>query len=156
MSQVKDARAGKKETVVEEGTTFRGSINSDCHIVVNGTLEGELSGPALHVSSTGRVSGTVKVREMLSEGVLEGEFEADIVCLSGKIKDKTVIRARSLDVKVTSSSGGIEMVFGECQLEVGEVTPKQTALAEARSAALRGNDAKKDTGDDNEKPLVAN
>jgi cytoskeletal protein CcmA (bactofilin family) len=165
MSQVKDARSGsgKKETLVEEGTTFRGSIDSDCHIVVNGCLEGEISGPALHVSSTGRVSGTVKVREILSEGILEGEFEADVVCLSGKVKDKTVIRARSLDVKIAASQGGMELVFGECQLDIGDVPSKQTALSEARSLSPRGTpasvptagtaDGKKDSLDDD---LVAN
>lgn len=126
--------AGKKETLIEEGTTLKGAIDSDCSIVVKGGLEGEISGPALHVSSTGFVSGTVSVGEIHSEGELSGEFEADTVQLSGRVKDKTVIRARSLDVKLAPDKGKMELVFGECELDVGEVAAKEEAVSAASAA----------------------
>jgi hypothetical protein len=126
----------QKQTLVEEGTQFKGSIDSDCRVVVNGRLVGEVTGPALHVSSTGEVSGKVRVRELHSEGVLEGEFEAETACLSGVVKDKTVIRAASLDVRLKPTQGALELVFGECEIDVGDVPSKEEALAAATSAAV--------------------
>src|SRR5688572_25798029 len=87
-----------KQTTVEEGTRFKGAFASDCPIVVRGRIEGEISGPSLTVSATGSVSGTVKVKELRSEGELSGEYDAEVVRLSGTVKDNTVIRARSLEV----------------------------------------------------------
>jgi cytoskeletal protein CcmA (bactofilin family) len=128
--------AARKETTIEEGTTFRGAISSDCGIVVKGGLEGEVTGPSLHVSSTGFVAGTVKVGELHSEGELSGEFDAEIVRLSGRVKDKTVIRARSIDVKLKPAVGKMEVVFGECAVEVGDVPNKEDAIRSAKEPSV--------------------
>ena len=61
-----------------------------------------MTAPALSVAIGGAVHGKVKVGEIRSQGELAGEFDADIVVLSGTIKDNTVIRAKSLEVKPTS------------------------------------------------------
>ena len=82
-----------KQTVVEDGTHFRGSLTSTCPIVVNGRVEGDVDAPGLFVSATGSVKGKVKVGEVQSEGELEGEFDAETVRLAGRVKDKTVLRA---------------------------------------------------------------
>ena len=110
--------AARKKTLVEEGTHFKGSLSSDCPVEVKGRVEGDLTAPALSVSPSGAVHGRVKVGEMRSDGELAGEFEADVVVLSGTVKDNTVIRAKSLEVKLTSANGKLEVVFGECELEV--------------------------------------
>jgi cytoskeletal protein CcmA (bactofilin family) len=123
---------GRKETTIEEGTTFRGAISSDCSIVVKGGLEGQIEGPSLHVAATGFVAGTVKVGELNSEGELSGEFDADIVRLSGRVKDKTVIRAHSIDVKLKPATGKMEVVFGECAVEVGDVPSREDAIRAAK------------------------
>ena len=109
----------RKKTLVEEGTQFKGSLSSDCPIEVKGRVEGDLTAPALFVSASGAVHGHVKVGEMRSEGELAGEFDADVVQLSGKVKDNTVIRAKSLEVKLAPPSGKMQVIFGECELEVG-------------------------------------
>ncbi|MNC99653.1 hypothetical protein D3C83_180110 [compost metagenome] len=54
-----------------------------------------------------------------SEGELSGEFEAESVRLSGSIKDNTIIRAKTLEVSLVSE-GGMQVVFGECELNVGD------------------------------------
>lgn len=123
-----------KQTLIEEGTDFKGSFSSDCPIIVKGKISGDISGPSLTVSSTGAVAGSVKVKEMRSEGEISGEYEADIVQLSGKIKDKTVIRAKSLEVKLASETGRVEVVFGECELAVGDMPSKEEAVEAAVSA----------------------
>jgi cytoskeletal protein CcmA (bactofilin family) len=113
-----------RKTLVEEGTQFKGSLSSDCPIEVKGRIEGDLAAPALQVSASGAVHGKVKVGEIKSQGELAGEFDADVVQLSGTIKDNTVIRAKSLEVKLAAPPNGkMQVIFGECQLEVGSEQP---------------------------------
>jgi hypothetical protein len=69
------------------------------------------------------VHGKVKVGEIRSQGELAGEFDADVVQLSGTIKDNTVIRAKSLEVKLASANSKMQVIFGECELEVGGEQP---------------------------------
>jgi cytoskeletal protein CcmA (bactofilin family) len=112
-----------RKTLVEEGTQFKGSLSSDCPIEVKGRVEGDLTAPALTVSPSGAVHGKVKVGEMKSQGELAGEFDADVVQLSGSVKDNTVIRAKSLEVKLSPANGKMQVIFGECELEVGSDQP---------------------------------
>ena len=49
-----------KRTLVEEGTTFKGSLTSSCPVLVKGAIEGDLTTPSLTVASSGSVSGKVK------------------------------------------------------------------------------------------------
>jgi cytoskeletal protein CcmA (bactofilin family) len=121
-----------RKTTVEEGTQFKGSLSSSCPIEVKGRIEGDVTAPALAVSVTGAVHGRVKVGEIRSNGELAGEFDADVVQLSGTVKDNTVIRAKSLEVKLSPADGKMQVIFGECSLEVG-ADPAQTEPA-ARAA----------------------
>jgi cytoskeletal protein CcmA (bactofilin family) len=112
-------KTGGKQTVVEEGTHFKGSMTSTCPVLVNGRVEGDIETPALSVSGTGSVKGKAKVGEVHSQGEIEGEFDADTVRLAGRIRDNTVIRAKSLEVKLTSDNK-MQVIFGECELAVGD------------------------------------
>jgi cytoskeletal protein CcmA (bactofilin family) len=119
-----DNNGAGKHTLVEEGTQFKGTLSSSCSIVVRGKIEGDLQAPALQVSPTGAVHGSVKVGTMQSQGELAGEFDADIVELSGVVKDNTVIRAKSLSVKL-ESEGKMQVMFGECALDIGDAPNKE-------------------------------
>jgi cytoskeletal protein CcmA (bactofilin family) len=125
----------QRTTLIEEGTSFQGSFASQCPIVVKGRIEGDISGPSLTVSSTGSVAGTVKVGIIESEGELSGEFEADVIRLSGRVRDNTVIRARSLEVKLSPEKGMMQVIFGECALDVGDMPDKDEALRAAAAAS---------------------
>jgi cytoskeletal protein CcmA (bactofilin family) len=132
MSDLKNPIGGsatEKRTLVEEGTTFKGSLTSTCPIFVKGGVEGDIQAPSLTVATSGTVSGKVKAGELKSEGSLAGEFDVDKVQLSGTVKDNTVIRAKSLEVKLTVASAKMQVVFGECDLEIGE-QPTQAKAAE--------------------------
>ena len=122
-----------RKTLVEEGTQFKGSLSSDCPIEVKGRVEGDLTAPALAVSTSGAVHGKVKVGEMRSQGELAGEFDADVVQLSGTVKDNTVIRAKSLEVKLQPAEGKMQVIFGECELEVG-TEPKEVVKEPPKDA----------------------
>jgi cytoskeletal protein CcmA (bactofilin family) len=122
-----------KKTLIEEGTEFKGTLTSSCAIVVMGRVEGEMTGPSVEVTESGVLCGKAKVTELRSRGELSGEFDAEIVELSGRVRDKTVIRAKSLEVSLQRAEGGIEMVFGDCELAVGEAPDKARAVREATS-----------------------
>jgi cytoskeletal protein CcmA (bactofilin family) len=122
---------GIKQTLVEEGTTFVGKLTSKCPIVVMGNVEGEVTGPIIHVTRSGVVAGNVKVKELRSEGELAGSVEADVVHVAGKIRDRTVIRARTLEVSLTSNDKAMEVLFGECELAIGDEPNKAASIAAA-------------------------
>jgi cytoskeletal protein CcmA (bactofilin family) len=145
MSDSMNAGHGRK-TLVEEGTTFKGSLSSNCPIEVKGRIEGDVNAPALSVSASGAVHGKVKVGEIRSQGELAGEFDADVVQLSGTVKDATIIRAKSLEVKLNPAEGKMQVIFGECSLEVGADAaaaetvvraPVAAAIESTKSASVR-------------------
>src|SRR6185369_208472 len=123
-----------KHTLVEEGTEFKGTMSSSCPIVVMGKVEGDVAGPVIHVTPSGVVSGVVKVKQLRSDGELAGEVEADTVEISGRVRDRTVIRARSLEVSLSVQKGGMQVVFGECELAVGDEPNKDAAVAATPAA----------------------
>jgi cytoskeletal protein CcmA (bactofilin family) len=133
------AAASQKQTLVEEGTKFKGSLSSSCPIVVRGRIEGDVEAPSLTVSGSGAVHGKVKVGEMRSQGELAGEFDADIVQLSGTVKDNTVIRAKSLEVKLTPPTGKMQVIFGEVQLDIGDINASKGAADDAKNEGAKKN-----------------
>jgi cytoskeletal protein CcmA (bactofilin family) len=132
------AGATEKRTLVEEGTTFKGSLSSTCPILVKGTINGDLEAPSLTVAATGSVSGKVKAGELKSEGELSGEFDVDRVVLSGAVKDNTVIRAKSLEVKLSVTGSKMQVIFGEVQLDVGE-QPSREKIEPVKAAGEKEN-----------------
>jgi cytoskeletal protein CcmA (bactofilin family) len=131
-----------KKTLIEEGTEFKGTLTSSCPIVVMGRVEGDMKGPSVEVTETGVLSGKAKVTELRSRGELAGEFDADIVELSGRVRDKSIIRAQSLEVSLQRAEGRIEMVFGDCELAVGEAPDKAKAVRDATAKPKDAKDAK--------------
>jgi cytoskeletal protein CcmA (bactofilin family) len=144
MSNTFRPSAPVKHTVIEEGSEFKGSLTSSCPIDVRGKIEGEVATPALTVSKTGSVHGRAKVVSVRSEGELSGEFDAETIELAGSVRDNTVIRTRSLEVKLASERGKLQVIFGECELSVGDEPtehdrvdpPVQTVEAPQAEASL--------------------
>jgi len=122
-----------KRTLIEEGTELKGTLTSTCPIVVMGRVEGEMTGPSVEVTESGILCGKAKVTSLTSRGELAGEFDAETVELSGKVRAKTLIRAQSLEVSLKRDGGRIEMVFGDCELAVGDAPDKAKAIARAMS-----------------------
>jgi cytoskeletal protein CcmA (bactofilin family) len=125
-----------KLTVVEEGTDFKGTLTSSCPVDVRGRVEGEINTPSLTVSASGAVHGRAKVGSVRSQGEISGEFEADSIELAGVVRDNTVIRARSLDVKLATSRGKLQIIFGECELAVGDEPTEADHLVQPAQAEV--------------------
>ena len=120
----------QRATLVEEGTEFKGELISNCPLVIRGKVEGSIKAPAITIARSGALIGTAKIGQLLSEGELSGEFEADAVRLAGKIGSNTTIRARSLAANhAAREKGGLQVTFGECTLEVGEEPVEPFAAA---------------------------
>src|SRR5688572_17680641 len=134
MSSSSSMNPTSRRTVVEEGTQFTGNLTSTCPFDVRGRVEGDVHAPSLTVSARGAVHGHAKVGSVHSEGELSGEFEADTVELSGTVKDKTVIRARSLEVRLSSAKGH-QVTFGDCELSVGAEPTEYDVVEEPAAAA---------------------
>ena len=141
-----------RETLIEEGTELKGTLTSNCPIVVMGRVEGELTGPSVEVTETGVLRGKAKVTELRSRGELAGEFDAEVVELSGRVRDKTVIRAKSLEVSLRRDEGRIEMVFGDCELAVGDAPDKAKAIARRRRTATARRAARPTTRSSPKRP----
>jgi cytoskeletal protein CcmA (bactofilin family) len=132
MSDSSNGRSGRR-TVVDEGTELKGSVKSTCPIVVVGKVEGDISGPSVEISEKGVVSGTVQAVQFASHGEVFGLIEAESVELSGKIRDGTVIKARSLDIKVSRQGPRDPIQFGDCELCIGDEPDKAGAIARANA-----------------------
>jgi cytoskeletal protein CcmA (bactofilin family) len=130
------APANTRRTLIEEGTEFRGALTSNCPVVVSGKIDGEVAAPSLTVSETGAVYGKVKVDEIRSDGEIAGEFDAESVTLSGRVSNETVIRARSLEVRLASDNGKLQVSFGDCMLEVGDEPKKTPRVPTGTTGAL--------------------
>ncbi len=126
------ARTTDKKTVIEEGSELRGGLTSTTTIMVRGKIDGEIKGPALEVMASGVVTGKIKVGELRAHGELGGDIEADTVELGGRIHDKTIITARSIEV---AAGAATPTVFGACELAIGDAPNKATAVTAAQAAA---------------------
>jgi len=120
MAKTDKSESQTKQTTVEEGTEFKGTLRSSCQVVVRGVVDGDLTAPSVMVSSSGTVVGNVKADCIRSEGVLAGRVDAEDVYLSGSVRSDTIIRAKTLEVKLQREDGKLEVTFGECILDVGD------------------------------------
>lgn len=120
MAKNDKADAAGKQTTVEEGTQFKGTLSSSCPVMVRGTIDGDLTAPSVIVSESGSVTGNVKAESIRSEGVIAGRVDANDVYLSGSVRSDTMIRARNLEVKLGRSDGKLQVTFDECILDVGD------------------------------------
>jgi cytoskeletal protein CcmA (bactofilin family) len=118
-----------KQTLVEEGTEFKGTLKSSCAVVVNGTIDGEVDAPEITITRSGAVLGAIKAKKVRSQGTLSGNVDAGDVFLSGSVRSNTVIKAKSLEVKLGSSEKGqLEVTFGDCNLEVGDAPKEEDSI----------------------------
>ncbi|MBN1609028.1 MAG: polymer-forming cytoskeletal protein [Polyangiaceae bacterium] len=128
----------EKRTVVEEGTYLKGNLESACPVVVHGRVQGDVQAPSLTVSATGVVEGTAKVGAIRCEGELAGEFDAERVELFGSVKDNTIIRATTIEMKLTGKRGKKQIIFGEAEVTDFEQPATDSA---SKSSALPDSEA---------------
>lgn len=100
-------------TVVEEGTRFRGVISSQHAVLVQGDVEGEVTGPHVTIGKGGSVNGKVATNALESAGSISGQFDVGVAQLTGTVAKTTVIRASTLDVNLTAERGKLQLTFAK-------------------------------------------
>src|SRR5215510_9250003 len=133
-----------KQTVVEDGTEFKGTLKSSCAVVINGTVDGDLDAPEISVTRSGSVAGSLKATKLRAQGTLSGKVDASDVFLSGVVRSNTSIKAKRLEVKLGSDQAQIEVTFGECALEVGEAVSEPAVVAPAKSEGVSAEPSAQD------------
>jgi cytoskeletal protein CcmA (bactofilin family) len=133
-----------KQTVLEEGTEFKGTLKSTCPVVVNGIIDGDVDAPELTITRSGSVAGSLRATKLRAQGTLSGKVEATDVYLSGVVRSNTSIKAKRLEVKLGSDQAQIEVTFGECALEVGDPIAEPIALTSPRSETARSETPRAD------------
>ncbi len=112
-----------KQTLVEAGTEFKGTLKSSCPVAVNGTIDGDIDAPTLNIANSGSILGNVKAKTLRSQGTLSGNVDAEEVFLSGAVRSKTFIKTRRLEMKLGSlEKGQLEVTFGNCDIEPSDVS----------------------------------
>lgn len=132
-----------RKTVIENGTNVDGTITSERPIILSGNVKGQVTAPSLDVMAGGAVNGKVKVNQFSCRGEVSGEVMAESVELSGRVCDQTVIRAKTLDVKLAQSEGGVEVSFGNCELQVGDLPARPSGKATTSSSDSSKSGAEK-------------
>jgi cytoskeletal protein CcmA (bactofilin family) len=135
-----------RQTVVEDGTEFKGTLKSTCPVVINGCVDGDLDAPEITVTRSGSVAGSLRATKLRAQGTLSGKVDASDVFLSGVVRSNTAIKAKRLEVKLGSDQAQIEVTFGECALEVGEALPEAALVAPAKSEAAPAVEASAQDG----------
>ncbi len=68
---------GKPETIIGPNTTFVGTVKTDGHVRIDGTIEGDIEILGnLIVGETGRVIATIKAQNVHISGAVKGEITA--------------------------------------------------------------------------------
>jgi len=135
------------ETTIAKGTQFEGTIQSDCGVTLGGKLNGEIAAPSLKVESGGTVDGRVEVTTLESEGEIRGQIIAEDVRLAGRVGNNTVILANTLEVKLDNSNEGLQVSFGDCELQVGEKADRNTSVLKEVSQEQEDRDSPVPVGD---------
>jgi len=121
-----------KQTLIEEGTEFSGTMKSTCRVVVHGAFDGELEAPELNVAVGGAVRGNVIAQRIRSEGTVSGALDADEVYLAGVVSSETRIRASRLEMRLSQEDGKLELAFGDdVQTTALSPNPVQSAATES-------------------------
>jgi cytoskeletal protein CcmA (bactofilin family) len=119
-----------KQTLLEAGTEFKGSLESSCPVIVNGTIDGKVDAPLVSIARTGAVFGVIKAKTLRSAGTLSGNVDAGDVFVSGAVRSHTVIKARRLEVNLGSSDRGqLEVTFGRCDIAESDIGESDTQFA---------------------------
>jgi cytoskeletal protein CcmA (bactofilin family) len=112
-----------KQTLVEAGTEFKGTLKSSCPVAVNGTIDGDIDAPTLNIASSGSILGNVKAKTLRSQGTLSGNVDAEEVFLSGAVRSKTFIKTRRLEMKLGSmEKSQLEVTFGNCDIDPSDAS----------------------------------
>lgn len=73
----------KELTKVSQGTSFTGDVVSECNLLIDGEINGNiLSRASVTIGPKGKVEGKIAASKIVISGFFKGELEGDTVELS--------------------------------------------------------------------------
>ena len=74
------AAAGGSTTIVTDGAAFKGELNLECDLFVDGEFEGKImSAKSVTIGKNGRVKGELKAEHLRVQGAMEGDVDVQSV-----------------------------------------------------------------------------
>jgi cytoskeletal protein CcmA (bactofilin family) len=96
--------SGRIETIVGEGTEFKGELSAGNAVRIDGCLEGDVRADCVIVGENGRISGNIRAREVIVGGKVEGNIEASVFA---ELKTKAVVRGEIRALRLVVSEGAV-------------------------------------------------
>lgn len=112
MDDKDDKKPQGPRTVVDDGTNLKGTINSSCPVLVQGTVEGAVEAPSVTVSATGSIAGKVTTEKLRSIGKIAGDYDVKDAQIAGAVEKNTHVKAETLHLKLNATDHRIQLTFG--------------------------------------------
>jgi cytoskeletal protein CcmA (bactofilin family) len=87
------------ESIIGHDLVIEGNINFRGSLLVEGEVTGNISGPKLTVGSSGKVIGDIVGKDLVVEGQLIGNFEAETISIRAQSVISGVLAYGSLDIE---------------------------------------------------------
>lgn len=108
-------------TTIANGSAIKGSIKSQCNVVIDGHMEGDVEAPLVRISASGTLIGNVSANSIESFGSISGEMHASKFVLNGRIEKDSKIIADSIEFSDAEADQSVGITLGECEIYVGEI-----------------------------------
>ncbi|WP_121022149.1 bactofilin family protein [Helicobacter vulpis] len=107
--------ANGSATIIAQGTKLKGEINTDCHLHIDGEVEGMIhSSNTVVIGKNGVVVGDIFAPRLIVSGKFNGNAQADVI---------EIMPLGFVDGKIVSS----ELIIERKGILVGESRPKDNA-----------------------------
>ncbi|WP_041302724.1 bactofilin family protein [Helicobacter felis] len=102
-------------TIIAQSTKFKGEVNTDCHLHIDGVIEGSIqSSHTVVIGKNGVVLGDITASRLVVNGKLNGNAQAEVI---------EIMPLGIVDGKIVSS----ELIIERKGILIGESRPKENA-----------------------------
>lgn len=104
-------------TIIAQGTKIKGEINTDCHLHIDGELEGSIrSKSTVMIGKSGFVNGEVYANKLIVSGKLKGSTESESVEIASLGRFEGVITSTELVIEKKGVFIGESKIKGQTPL----------------------------------------
>jgi cytoskeletal protein CcmA (bactofilin family) len=121
----------KKDTFISNGAHLTGAVEDDGNIVVEGTIEGNLTTThQVRIEHSGKVKGEIRAQQILINGSVEGRCYAEII----SILPKGHMRGDIFTDEFSIEKGGVFVGQSQLMKQTNKEQTKVTAIKAAANA----------------------
>ena len=92
------ASSDRRRSVLHDGITITGDLESDGIVEFGGTIKGDLTADTIVLTEDGLITGNVRARNITISGTLEGTIAAVNVTLTPQARVAATIETQSLEI----------------------------------------------------------